>query len=128
MATTNDFTRGFQTNTALSAFFRVSISTNGYLSGYAGQSNYGVGILLQDLQGQSWEVAKVRLIGTGTQLCSVTANVTTPITFGTQLYLAAGGQLSTTGASTALYGVALQNSSSLGDVIEVLPMFTGGLV
>ena len=121
MATSSDFTRGFTVNTAMSAFIRVTISSNGAI-GPSG-AEQGAGVLQQDVQGLSWEVAKVRFYGTGSCQVAVTGNGTTAITPGATLGTTLLGYVCVS-PYTNVWGVAVQGSgTNTGSVIEALPVF-----
>ena len=118
MATQSNFTRSFQTATAMSANRRVALSTGtNYLSGYADNTVPGIGVLQEDVTANAYERPVVRLYGTGTTRISITAQ---PVTANTTLYAAANGQVAPTG--TVTWGYALQGSTTNGDVIEAIPL------
>ena len=124
MATQNDFTRGFTVFTAMSAYIRVTVSSNGSIQ--ASGLEQGQGVLQQDVQGLSWEVAKVRFYGVGSMQVAVTGNGTTAITVGCSLYTTANGYVCASAAASngLLWGVALQGSgTNTGAVIEAVPVF-----
>ena len=116
-----DFTRTFTVGTAMSAFIRVTITANGSI--VPSQGEQGQGILQQDVQGLSWENAKVRLNGVGSSIVAVTGNATTAITPGASLYTTANGYVCAS-PGTNLWGIAATGSSNAtGSVIEAIPSF-----
>ena len=119
MATTNDFTRSFPVNAALSAFRRVAVSNNGSI-GYADNGVNGIGILQQDVTSDSFYTPSVRLYGTGTYMCAVTS---VPVTIGDTVYAAVTGYVSSTG--TVVAGRTLTSASVRGSFIEVCPAQNG---
>lgn len=115
MATTNDFTRSFGVNAAMSAWRRVAVSSNGKV-GYASNAEVGVGVLQQDVAGNSYETPQVRFNTTGTQMVAVTA---VPVTIGDTVYAGANGQVSSTGS--VVVGKTLTSAATNGDIIEIVP-------
>jgi hypothetical protein len=121
MATSNDFSRGFTVNTAMSAFIRVTVSLNGAI-GPSG-AEQGQGVLQQDVAGNSYDVPKVRFFGTGSCQIAVTGNGTTAITPGATLGTTLLGYVCVS-PYTNVWGIALQGSgTNTGSVIEALPAF-----
>ena len=120
MATTNDFSRSFGVNAALSAFRRVRVSSNGSID-YALSTEMGVGVVQQDVTNQSYYTPQVRFYGTGTVMVSVTA---VPVTIGDTIFAASNGQVSSTGTVTA--GKTLTSAATNGDWIELVPCQTAG--
>lgn len=120
MATQNDFTRAFGVNSAMSGFRRVALSSNGSV-GYAATAVVGIGVLQQDVAGNSWDTPQVRFYTHGSFICSVTG---VPVTIGDTLYAGATGQVASTG--TVTIGLAGTNAATNGDIIEVYPL-SGGL-
>lgn len=123
MATQNDFHRGFTVNTAMSAFIRVTVSSNGAI-GPSG-AEQGQGVIQQDVTGISSynEVAKVRFYGTGSVQIAVTGNGTTAITPGATLGTTLLGYVCVS-PYTNVWGIALQGSgTNTGSVIEAVPAF-----
>lgn len=121
MATTNDFTRSFGVNAALSAFRRVAVSSNGSI-GYADDGVLGVGVLQQDVTNDSFYTPQVRFFSLGTYMCAVTA---VPVTIGDTVYAAVTGYVSTTGRSTIFAltaGRSLTTATVNGSWIEVAPI------
>ena len=121
MATTNDFSRSFSVNAALSAFRRVSVSNNGAI-GYADNGVNGVGVLQQDVTNDSFYTPQVRFYGTGSYMCAVTG---APVTCGDTVYAAVTGYVSSTG--TVVAGRTLTTSTVNGTWIEVVPAQNGVL-
>jgi hypothetical protein len=115
MATTNDFTRSFSVNAALSAFRRVAVSNNGSID-YANNGILGVGILQQDVTNDSFYTPSVRFYSVGTYMCAVTS---VPVTIGDTVYAAVNGYVSSTG--TVVAGRTLTSASVNGTWIEVIP-------
>ena len=123
MATSNDFTRSFSVNAALSAFRRVAVSNNGSI-GYADQNVAGVGVLQQDTTNDSFYTPQVRFYSTGTYICAVTG---VPVTIGDTIYAHLTGYVANTGAgvasnSTLTLGRSLTTATVNGTYIEVAPI------
>lgn len=120
MATTNDFTRAFSVNAALSAFRRVAVSNNGSI-GYADDGVLGIGILQQDVTNDSFFTPSVRFYSLGTYMCAVTG---CPVTIGDTVYAAVTGYVSSTGRSSIFAltaGRTLTTATVNGSWIEVAP-------
>lgn len=120
MATQNDFYRSFAVNAAMSANRRVALSTNGAI-GYADASTLGIGILQNDVTSNSYEVATVRLFGTGTCTVSLSAIATAADT----LICTASGQVCPKGSVTngITFGRALSGAAASPELIEAVPLF-----
>lgn len=120
MSTQNDFSRSFTANTAMSAFRRVAVSSNGALD--LGANNaLGIGILQQDTAAQSYENPKVRFYTTGSFKVSATGG---SITAGNTLYAVTSGQVAVTNGGTGgtVVGIALETGSyTAGEWIEAAP-------
>jgi hypothetical protein len=113
MGTQNDFSRSFQATSAMSAYRRVTIASTGKI-GYASSTAVGSGIIQRDVDASDW--VAVRLAGTGSMLCSVTA---CPITMGDTVYAAVTGQVAVTGTITV--GVAVNSATENGTLLEYIP-------
>lgn len=111
MATQNDFSRAFTVSTAMSAFLRVSVSGDGSLR-VAG-TEFGIGILQEDVLGAAYETPKVRFPQAASSMIQVTG--ATAVTPGASLYTVAGGYVAITG--TTLWGQCLQGSGGTNPVI-----------
>jgi hypothetical protein len=101
MATQNDFSRAFPVNTAMSAFRRVSLSSNGGL-GYSQATEAGVGVLQDDVLGLAYENPKVRFYGTGSVMVAVTGG---PATAGATMWAAVTGYVTPIVPSPVTAGV-----------------------
>ncbi len=105
----------------MSAYLRVSISKGGNITP-AALLEPGIGVLQQDVQGASWENAKVRFWGTGSCICLLTGGLTT---IGTTLFAATGGYVTSTPNQTAGVGVtigtSLETVSAALGTVELVP-------
>lgn len=114
MATQSNFLRTFQTNAAISAFTRVVVSPNGYIS-VAAVDQLGIGILQEDVTSNSYENAVVRLWGTGTFRAIVTGLA---VTAGDRLVCVTNGLVAGTnglvGNSGVVCGMLVAPSSAVG--------------
>lgn len=122
MSTQNDFSRGFPVGVPMSAYLRVAISNGGQITPAALLSP-GIGVLQQDVQGASWENAKVRFWGTGSAICLVTGGLTT---IGTTMFAATGGYVTSTPNQAAgigiTIGIALETVSAALGTCEIVPI------
>lgn len=122
MSTQNDFSRSFPVGVAMSAYLRVSISAGGQITP-AKLTEPGIGILQQDVQGASWENAKVRFYGTGSCIGLATGGL---ITIGTTLFAATSGYVTSTPNQAAGIGVtlgtALETVSAALGTVEFVPI------
>ena len=121
MSIQNNFIRSFQVNAAMSAFYRVTVSSNGKLD-LAGVDVLGIGILQEDCTANTYETPAVRLWGTGTFKCAVTGN---SITAGNTLIAVTGGLAALTnglaGNTGIVQGMALETATGAsinGTIIE----------
>jgi len=121
MSTQNTFTRSFQVNSAMSAFYRVTVSTNGKI-GLAGVDVLGIGILQEDCTSNSYENPSVRLWGGGTFKCAITGS---SVTAGDTLVAVTGGLAALTnglvGNSGVIVGMSLETATGAsinGTIIE----------
>lgn len=122
MATQNDYSRSFTVQTPMSAYIRVTVSSNGSIQ--PSGTEQGQGILQADVLGLSYESPKVRFYGTGSCQIAVTGNGTTAITPGCSLYTTGASGYVCASPGTNLWGVALTSSgTNTGSVIEALPAF-----
>lgn len=119
MSTQNDFERSFPVGVAMSAYLRVGISNNGQITP-ASLLTPGIGVLQQDVQGASWENAKVRFYGTGSCIFLATGGL---ITIGTTVFAATGGYVTSTPNQAAGIGVtmgtALETVSAALGTVEI---------
>lgn len=119
MSTQNDFERSFPVGVAMSAYLRVAISANGQVTP-AALKEPGIGVLQQDVQGASWENAKVRFYGTGSCVMLATGGL---ITVGTTMFGATGGYVTSTPNQTAGVGItigtALETVSAALGTVEI---------
>lgn len=118
MATQNDFSRSFQVNAAMSAFLRVSVSSNGKI-GLAG-TEAGIGVLQEDCTSNSYENPKVRFYGTGSFKCAATG---APGTAGNYMFAVVTGQVAPTAATPyAVIGRLLESYTVNGSIVEIVPI------
>lgn len=120
MSTQQDFTRSFQTNTAMSRGRVVALSNNGKITLAACDSAIVIGTLAVDTTAEAYENPKVRLLGAGTVMVSVTG---CPLTAGDVMVVCTSGQVSATNARTGdtgvEFGVLLENAATNGELKEV---------
>lgn len=120
MATQQDLTRSFETNTAMSRGRVVALSNNGKITLAACDSAIAIGVLQVDTTANAYENPKVRLFGAGTVLVSVTG---CPLTAGDVMVVVTSGQVSVTNARTGdtgvEFGVLLESAATNGDLKEV---------
>lgn len=122
MSTQNDFSRSFKVNAAMSAFVRVSVSSNGKLD-VAATDIAGVGILQEDTTSDSYQNPKIRFYGTGSCKMSGTG---APATAGDLVYFLAAGQVGPASGGTPWVsaGTLLESYTVNGSIVEVVPMIT----
>lgn len=121
MATQTNSVRSFQVNAAMSAFYRVTVSSNGKLD-LAGVDVLGIGVLMEDCTANTYENPAVQLWGTGTFKVVATGN---SITAGNTLVAVTGGLVALTnglvGNSGVIVGMALETvtgASINGTILE----------
>ena len=114
MATQNNFTRSFRPNVAMSAFTRVVVSPNGYIS-IAPVDVLGIGTVVEDCTANTYETVTVRLWGTGTFRAILTG---LSATAGDRLVCVTAGLVAGTnglvGNSGVVCGMMVDPSSALG--------------
>ena len=115
MATQTNDHGSFSVNAALSAGFRVALSSNGSV-GLASNTVAGIGVTQADVTADSFSVVPVRFFTAGSARISVTG---TPLTAGDIAYAAASGRVAPTG--TVAVGIFRESASTNGVLVEVLP-------
>lgn len=120
MSSQQDLTRSFQVNAAMSAGRVVAVSNNGYIGLAACDSAIAIGVLQVDTTANAYENPRVRLLGAGTVLVSVTG---CPLTTGDVMVVVTSGQVSVTNGRTGdtgvELGVLLENAATNGELKEV---------
>lgn len=122
MSTQQDFTRSFQVASAMSRGRVVKCDTNGKADLLGCDANGGVGVLQRDTTANAYENPKVRLIGAGTVMVSVTG---CPLTAGDLMVCVTSGQVSVTngrtGNSSVKFGILLESAGPTcnGELREV---------
>ncbi len=99
-----DFSRSFQVNSAMSRGRVVAVSNNAKIDLAACDSARVVGVLQIDTSANAYENPKVRLLGVGTALISVTG---CPLTAGDVMVVVTSGQVSVTNGRTGDTGVEI---------------------